>query len=97
MEVFPSAVAALDVTVRDNEENSQTLLENLKRTLQEVQEMTSPFMLLMKEADCSTPEVDQPTERVNQAVDQSVNREELDIVRSEKPFVVEDRDFMCHT
>eukprot|EP00795_Rhopilema_esculentum_P005785 gene5785-11072_t len=44
-------------------------LEDLKRTLQDVQEMTAPFMPLMKEADCSTPAVDQPTERVNQAVD----------------------------
>ena len=97
MEVFPSAVAALDVTVRDSEENSQTLLEDLKRTLREVQEMTAPFMPFMEEADSSTRAVDQQTERVNQTVDLSVNREELDIIGSEKTFVVEDRVFMLHT
>ena len=40
--------------------------------------------------DSSTRAVDQPTERVNQTVDLSVNREELDIIGSEKTFVVED-------
>ena len=69
MEVFPSAVAALEVTVRYSEENSKTLLEYLKRTLQEVQEMVAPFVPFMEEADGSTPAVDQPTERVNQVVD----------------------------
>ena len=97
MEVFPSAVAALDVTVRDSEEISQTLLEDLKRTLREVQETTAPFMPFMEEADSSTRAVDQPTERVNQTVDLSVNREELDIMGSEKTFLVEDRVFMLHT
>ena len=97
MKVFPPVVAALDVTVRDSEKISQTLLEDLKRTLREVQETTAPFMPFMEEADSSTRAVDQPTERVNQTVDLSVNREELDIMGSEKTFVVEDRVFMLHT
>ena len=59
MEVFPSAVAALEVTVHYSEENSKTMLEYLKRTLQEVQEMAAPFVPFMEEADGSSRSISQ--------------------------------------